>query len=261
MVGGIEAQVIATLNREQIVSRFEEWLDRVLQMEEPPEGIDAEILNALNEGGVEAENALEETSSYAFWSAMTALSQDVKLQGRAFKEVTAAIDSQGSRLAEEIRAAYREGKRNAERDAERRPRKELLSALVDLRDRLERGLQTATHSAAEISEAGGKGWLVRRFSRPVIDSSQATIAALIRGYELGLEHLDQKLEECNARPIRALGQPFDPRSMNAIEKQDSSEVAEGTVLEVYRTGYEWNGEVFRPAQVKVSVVAKGAKAE
>ena len=27
--------------------------------------------------------------------------------------------------------------------------------------------------------------------------------------------------------------------------------AGGTVLEIYRGGYEWNGEVFRPAQVKV----------
>ena len=252
--------MIATLNRDQIVSRFEEWLDRVLQMEEPPEGIDAEILNALNEGGVEAENVLEETSSHAFWSAMTALSQDVKLQGRSFKELTAAIDSQGCRLADEIRAAYREGKRNAEREAERRPRKELLNALVDLRDRLERGLQTATQSAAEISKAGRESWLARHFSKAVVDSSQATISALIRGYELGLEHLDQKLEEFDARPVRALGQPFDPHSMNAIEKQESSKVPEGTVLEVYRTGYECNGEVFRPAQVKVSVAAKGVKA-
>jgi len=38
--------------------------------------------------------------------------------------------------------------------------------------------------------------------------------------------------------------------MNAIDKEESVTLPEGTVLEVYRSGYEWNGEVFRPAQVR-----------
>jgi molecular chaperone GrpE (heat shock protein) len=45
--------------------------------------------------------------------------------------------------------------------------------------------------------------------------------------------------------------------MNAIDRQASSAVPEGTVIEVYRSGYEWNGEVFRPAQVKVSCAPEG----
>ena len=48
--------------------------------------------------------------------------------------------------------------------------------------------------------------------------------------------------------------------MNAIDSQEAAGVAEGTVLEVYRSGYEWNGEVFRPAQVKVSRAPEGEKA-
>ena len=40
--------------------------------------------------------------------------------------------------------------------------------------------------------------------------------------------------------------------MNAIDKEASGTVPDGTVLEVYRSGYEWSGEVFRPAQVKVA---------
>jgi molecular chaperone GrpE len=78
------------------------------------------------------------------------------------------------------------------------------------------------------------------------------VGALIRGYELGIERLDQTLDEFNAREIRCQGESFDPRRMNAIESEESSTVPSGTVLEVYRSGYEWNGEVFRPAQVKVS---------
>lgn len=78
------------------------------------------------------------------------------------------------------------------------------------------------------------------------------MGALIRGYELGIERLDQTLEEFNAREIRCEGEIFDPRRMNAIDSEESPGAPEGTVLEVYRSGYEWNGEVFRPAQVKVS---------
>ena len=91
--------------------------------------------------------------------------------------------------------------------------------------------------------------------KPVADpASFEAIGALIRGYELGIERLDQTLGEFNAREIRCLGETFDPRRMNAIDREESAAVPEGTVLEVYRRGYEWNGEVFRPAQVKVSTV-------
>ena len=40
--------------------------------------------------------------------------------------------------------------------------------------------------------------------------------------------------------------------MNAIDSETTAVVPPNTVLEVYRSGYEWNGEVFRAAQVKVS---------
>jgi molecular chaperone GrpE len=75
---------------------------------------------------------------------------------------------------------------------------------------------------------------------------------LTTGYELGLARLDQTLDELNVRAIQCEGQPFDPRTMNAVDREESSAVPEGTVLEVYRRGYEWSGEVFRPAQVKVA---------
>jgi len=75
---------------------------------------------------------------------------------------------------------------------------------------------------------------------------------LKKGYELAIERLDQALEDFDARQIPCQGQVFDPRRMNAVDRQESSAVPEGTVIEVYRSGYEWNGDVFRPAQVKVS---------
>jgi hypothetical protein len=207
MAGGIvvEEKVIAGLSRDQLVSRFEEWLDNALTMEPPPEGIEAEILSALTSGATEMEHASDQTSSYALWAAMTALSQEMKLQGRAFQELAATLDSQAARIADEIRAAYSEREHDIQREAERRCRREILGSFLDLRDRLERGLRSAKQSATEISKASRRGWRARLLGNPGADLAEAPVAAVIRGYELGLEHLDQALESFNAHPISALG--------------------------------------------------------
>ena len=34
--------------------------------------------------------------------------------------------------------------------------------------------------------------------------------------------------------------------------EETDRAAEGTVVFIYRAGYEWNGEVYRPAQVRVA---------
>lgn len=234
------------MNRDEIVRRLEEWVDRALGAEEPPRGIDAEILATLGAGGEDAEGAGRSCDSYALWSAMTALAQEVKLQGRAFKELNDTLPVQASRAADELRAAHRERERDLEREAERRCRKEALNVLIDLRDRLARGIESVGQASVRVRP----GWLSRIFGRR--RAPDARIEALVKGYELALERLDQALGDWNAREILCQGQSFDPRRMNAIDREESGAVPEGTVLEVYRRGYEWNGEVFRPAQVKVS---------
>ena len=240
------------MSREEILRRFGEWLDRTLAAEEPPRGLDAEILAAMAEDG-EGQTRPAPAAAYSLWAAMTALTQEVKLQGRSFKELNDTLGSQASRMAERERDLLRE--------TERRGRKESLGVLIDLRDRLGRGLESVRASEAEISKAARPGWRARIFSRPVEHAGGATLAALKRGYELGLERLDQTLEEFNVGEIQCEGQAFDPRRMNAIDRQESSAVPEGTVIQVYRRGYEWNGEVFRPAQVKVSRAPAGEENE
>ncbi len=240
------------MSREEILRRFEEWLDGALAAEEPPRGVDAEILAAMA-GGSEGRARPAPTADYSLWAAITALTQEVKLQGRAFKELNDTLGSQASRMAERERDLLRE--------TECRCRKEVLGVLIDLRDRLGRGLESVRASEAEVSKAARRGWRARLVSRADEDAAGATLAALKKGYELGLDRLDQTLEEFNAREIPCAGQAFDPRRMNAIDRQESSDVPEGTVVEVYRSGYEWNGEVFRPAQVKVSCAPAGEENE
>src|SRR6266853_3361726 len=98
-------------DREEILRRFEALLDSALAAEEPPAGIDAEILSAVMGGGVAeaAGNGIgkdRRCDSYALWTAMTALTQEIKLQGRAFQELNRTLAAQTEKIAEELRALY-----------------------------------------------------------------------------------------------------------------------------------------------------------
>jgi hypothetical protein len=236
------------MDRDAMLRRFEALLDSALTSEAPPSGISAEILSAVMAGD---EDDNRRCDSYALWAAMTALTQEIKLQGRAFQELSHTLAGQTAKIAEELRAVYAERERTLPREAERRCRRETLSALIDLRDRLVRGRESVRVQEVESAAAPAR-WLTRIFGKRAPDPADQAVGALVRGYELGIERLDQTLEEFQAREIRCQGESFDPRRMNAIDSEELATVPGGTVLEIYRSGYEWNGEVFRPAEVKVS---------
>jgi hypothetical protein len=209
-------------SREEILERLSRWLEAALAEEEPPPGIPAEILSA--EEAPEEEAA---TDWHAMWAAVTALTQEVKLQGRAFKQLSEALA----------------------REAERRSRREVLDGLLELRERLVRGLE----SVRPVEAPPRVFWdrlFPRRWER--LRHFIEVVQALEDGYRLTLASLDELLERFNVRPIRCEGQPFDPRRMRAVDVEEAPGFEEGTVLSVYRTGYEWNGEVYRPAQVRVA---------
>src|SRR5881296_871045 len=115
------------MSRDEILRRFEQWLDGALAAADPPGGIDAEILASLAaENGDESAGLDRRSDAYALWATVTVLIQEIKLQGRAFKELSDGLGSQVSRIGEEIRAAYRERERELQRDVERRCRREIL---------------------------------------------------------------------------------------------------------------------------------------
>ena len=238
-------------DRGEIVRRFEALLDSALAGDDPPAALDADLLESVLNGSPQTAND-RHCDSYALWAAMTALTQEIKLEGRAFQELNRSLTGQTEKIAEELRAVYAERERALRRETERRCRRDILGGLIDLRDRLARGRESARAREKEMAAAERSGWLHKIFSSKPDSAAAGAIAALIRGYELSIERLDQTLDEFNAREIQCEGEVFDPRRMNAIDSEETATVPPDTVLEVYRSGYEWEGEVFRPAQVKVS---------
>lgn len=210
------------MSREDILRRFEAWLDSTLTPEGPPPGIPTEILD-----GREVDTESAPTDLHAMWAALTALTQEVKLQGRAFKQMSESLV----------------------RETERRSRKQVLDTLLDMRERMIRGFQ-AIREREELKP----GILDRVFPArwQKVQRALGVVRALEEGQQLALQSLDDLLAEYLVRPIECQGELFDPRCMNAVDVEETNDVMDGTVLAVYRTGYEWNGEVYRTAQVRVA---------
>jgi molecular chaperone GrpE len=230
------------LTREEILRRFEVWLDGVLAAEEPPQGITAELLSCLaTETGIATNGRCD---LYSIWAAVTALTQEIKLQGRSFKQVSETLAPLAD-LAPQLPQMHRE--------AQERARREMLEVLLDLRDRLGRGLQAARVSQAKMRESLESGWAGRLLARhKALRQAFEAVAALQEGYALSLDRLNEVLAQFEVREIVCQGAPFDPSSMHAVDVDETEQAAEGTVVEVYKAGYEWKGQVYRPAQVKVA---------
>lgn len=74
---------------------------------------------------------------------------------------------------------------------------------------------------------------------------------LREGLEKVFRQLALTLEKEGLKEIKAEGK-FDPFLHEAIHREESPEVDEGKILEVYQKGYMLNGRVLRPAKVKVA---------
>src|SRR6266487_3568134 len=171
------------MDRADILRRFEQWLDEALSGEEPPSGIDAEILGTIADDHPDANGPGRSDDSYTLCAAMTALTHEVKLQGRAFKELHNTLVAQTSRVADDARDASREREREVHREAERRSRREILGSLIDLRDRLGRGLEVVRAAQSDVPGRGPRRWLTRVFAKSVEAAMAETLAALTKGYE------------------------------------------------------------------------------
>ena len=63
---------------------------------------------------------------------------------------------------------------------------------------------------------------------------------------------EEILKKMGVEKIDAVGQPFDPEKHNAVMHIDDESLAENTVAEVFRKGYQMGDRVVRFAMVKVA---------
>jgi molecular chaperone GrpE len=263
-----------------ILQRFAGWLDDVLAEEKPIEGVAAELLDELH-AAKDSDNDGPADGAYdlhSAWSAMTALTQEIKLQGRTFKQLGekmapfAGLDQSINKLLATHHEALSDTRRIAEegrtdrsqRDAEMklaerdRARRELIGVIIDIREGLIIGLRSAAESQGKLKEKRNRSRLEKIFMYKSTDQNHKLeiVKSLKKGYRMGLDRIDEALQQLGVNEIVCEGKAFDARIMNAVDIEETAEVPDGTVLEVYRTGYMIDTNVFQPAQVKVARAAK-----
>jgi molecular chaperone GrpE len=96
---------------------------------------------------------------------------------------------------------------------------------------------------------------------PVVDGFEHALAAHReaeydshrKGFELIYKQLLDNLTRLGAERIDPLGKPFDPHLHQAMDRAETTEHPDGTILAVFQPGYVFHGRVLRPAMVRVAV--------
>lgn len=96
---------------------------------------------------------------------------------------------------------------------------------------------------------------------PVIDGFEHALAAhreaeyenYRKGFELIYKQLLDHVKRLGVERVEPVGKPFDPHLHQAMDRTETTEHPDGTILQVFQPGYVFHGRVLRPAMVRVAV--------
>jgi molecular chaperone GrpE len=74
-----------------------------------------------------------------------------------------------------------------------------------------------------------------------------------KGVEMIYSHLYETLKKQGLEPIETAGKSFDPHLHQAVERVESKDSPEGTILGEFQRGYNFKSKLLRPSMVKVAV--------
>lgn len=209
--------------KQALLSRFSAYLDSAADQPEPP-----------HDPG-------EATDLYSLFVEMAGLRSEVRTESRLVKEaldqfrgVFDLLRTSQATLQQELDRVRAETR--AQANAALRP---LLLDVIDLRDRL--------LAALKLVATGRPHWSDRLLRRNALGG-----AAWQEGLRMTVRRLDQVLLDRGVVATHLVGQPFDPRRARVVATAPDASVAEGTVIEEVRTGFLWEDQVLRTAEVIVS---------
>lgn len=101
---------------------------------------------------------------------------------------------------------------------------------------------------------------------PIVDGFEHALAAhreaeyesYRKGFELIYKQLLDHLAKLGVERVEPVGKPFDPHLHQAMDRLETDEHDDGTVVQVFQAGYLYHGRVLRPAMVRVAVNADAA---
>jgi len=185
---------------------FEEPIEVKVKPDANSEADDAEFAAAVEQGDSDEPQVLQDALSKA--------EQELILHRDAMLRMQAEMENLRKRL---IRDQEKSRKFALER---------IMKDLLQVRDSMERGLET--------------------------DAQSATAAALLEGQALTLKMLAKVMQDHNLELIDPQGEAFNPEFHEAVTVQPSAELEENSVMEVLQKGYKLHDRLVRPAMVVVS---------
>ena len=96
---------------------------------------------------------------------------------------------------------------------------------------------------------------------PILDGFEHALAAhreaeyenYRKGFELIFKQLLDNITKLGVERIDPLGKPFDPHLHQAMDRTETTDHADGVILQTFQPGYVFHGRVLRPAMVRVAV--------
>ena len=94
---------------------------------------------------------------------------------------------------------------------------------------------------------------------PVIDDLERALQLecadkeFAKGMELIFGRLVESMKKLGLEPIETIGTKFDPNLHHAIERFQTKDAEDQTILAEFQKGYNFKGRLLRPALVKVAV--------
>jgi molecular chaperone GrpE len=148
----------------------------------------------------------------------------------------------------------------AERDRLLEEKNDLLDRLLRRQAEFDNFRRRADREKAEVIEYANSesvGAIV-----PILDDFERALkvgdtdSEYARGMELIYQRLSDALKKLGLEPISAKGQKFDPHVHHAVDRVETADAEEDTILDEYQRGYNFRGRLLRPAMVKVAVKKK-----
>jgi len=212
--------------KQALLSRFQTYLDTAALEPELP---------------VEPDEA---TDLYSVFVELAGLRSEVRTESRLvkdaldqFRAVFAALEASHAGVQQELERARAEGREQIQAAL-----KPLLLGMIDVRDRL---LAALTFAAPP--PPAPPSWKFWRRNQPFASGENWQ-----EGLRMTLRRLDQVLLDRRVVPVPMLGQPLDPRRARVVAISADSTAPDGVVIEEVRSGFLWEDQVLRTADVIVS---------
>jgi molecular chaperone GrpE len=145
----------------------------------------------------------------------------------------------------------------AERDQLAAEKADLHDRLLRARAEFDNARRRAERERSDFLQYAGME-LVRDIL-PVLDDCERALKVettdrdYAKGVELIYQRLFETLKKIGLEPIAAVGRQFDPNLHQAVERMETDEAEDQSILGEFQRGYNFRGKLLRPAMVRVAV--------